>query len=278
MDALGVWLLSDPLDRQKLALLVFCMVEVQVLVARLAWRMRSAGVGRERLIAVRDSWLGRGAAQVLRLFYHVGVPLLVLWRGALYPDIYRAMGIATTYTGRWYLGSLLLGGGEPGWALYVGVGVAIGSVTLGLLLAVWAWYARMVLEPFGPREGAILHAVPFWVALREALYLQLLWALYRGVANLLTDDRLWAAFISLALISLPWILDPRRRRDLLGARGYLVVQAWLFALATAFLSITIQALWFLVAMHTLWIWFSGQALAHFSGATAYRSASPPRWF
>jgi hypothetical protein len=206
----------------------------------------------------------------------VGVPLIVLWRGVLYRDLYRKMGIATTYVGPWYLGLLLLGLGESEQILALGLGTAIGGALLGCLFLVWVGYARVVLERLGPGVPAMLSAVPFWVALREALYLQLLWALYRGVADLLTGDPLWAAFISLALVTFSWALDPRRRRDLFCVRGYLVVQDWLLALFTAFLSLTVQALWFLILMHTLWLWFSGQMLAHLARGTAYQAAPRSR--
>ena len=176
----------------------------------------------------------------------------MLWRGALDGAIYREMGIATTYVGRWHSGLLLLGLGEPEHVLDLGVGMAIGGAMLGLLLVVWAWYVRVVLEPSGARATVIVPAVPFGVALREALYLQLLWALYRGVAAMLSGDRLWAVFISLALIAFSWALDP---------------------LFTALLSLTVQALWLLVAMHTLWMWFSGQALAHLARSMTCYTAS-----
>jgi hypothetical protein len=286
VDPLYVWLLSDPLDGQKLALLVFCMSGIHVLSAQLAWRMSLAGAGRGPLAILWHSWLGRGIAQLLRLFYYVGVPLIVLWRGVLDRTVVREMGVATTYVGRTprfvgrtphfvgrHLGLLLLGLGEPEHAMHLGIGMAIGGAMLGLLLVVWAWYVCVVLEQSGAPETVIVSPLPFWVALREALYLQLLWALYRGVAAMLTGDRLWAAFISLALVALSWALDPRRRLDLLSTRGYLVVQDWLCALFTALLSLTVQVLWFLVVMHTVWMWFSGQALAHLAGSRTGQTAS-----
>ncbi|MBN1812859.1 MAG: hypothetical protein JXA14_13570 [Anaerolineae bacterium] len=276
MAPLVAWLLSDPLDLQKLAFLVFCMVGIHVLSAQLAWRMSLAGAGRGLLAIMWHSWLGRGIARLLRLFYHVGVPLIVLWRGALDRTVVRAMGLATTYVGRWHPGLLLLGLGEPGHAMHLGIGMAIGGAMLGLLLVVWAWYGRVVLEQTGLQEAAIVPALPFWVALREALYLQLLWALYRGVTAMLTGDRLWAAFISLALVALSWTLDPRRRLDLLSARGYVVVQDWLCALFTALLSLTVQVLWFLVVMHTVWMWFGSQALAHLARSGTCQATSGSR--
>jgi hypothetical protein len=260
MDVLYAWLLSDPFGREKLALLVLCMVGIHILSSQLVWRISSTkSVGWGFVAVVRQSWFGRGMAHILRLFYYVGVPLVVLWRGALY----REMGIATTYVGNWDLGLLLTGLGGSEEVLHLGLGAAIGGATLGALLVVWGWYARAVLGRLTSREVALVSAVPWWVALREALYLQLLWALYRGFAILLTGDLFRASYVSLVLIAVCWAFDPRRRSDLASSRGHLVVQDWLFALFTTFLALTVQSLWFLVVMHTLWIWFSGQVLAHF---------------
>ncbi len=210
--------------------------------------------------------------QVLRLVYFVGIPLIVLWRGGLYGDIYREMGIATTYVGRWdsALPLLLLGPGESESLRQLSAGVAIGGAFLGVLFVVWIWYARAVLAQGEPGEAGTTQVMPWWIALQEALYAQLLWALYRAFAATLTADRLKVAFIGLALITASWILDPRRRHDLLGTRGHLVVQDWLFALLTAFLSLTVRTLWFLVLMHALWLWFSGRMLAHLSTPSDYQ--------
>jgi hypothetical protein len=258
------WLLSDPFGREKLALLVLCMVGMHIVSAQLAWRMGFGPVERASGGLYGRSWFGRWAIKVLRLSYYVGVPFLALSRSALDGDLYREMGIATTYAGGWASSwpLLLAGLGEAEQILNLGVGAAIGSATLLVLLLVWIWYQRVVLDRVESREGAVVAAVPGWVALREALYLQFLWALYRGFAGTLTDDRLAAACIGLALVALCWMADPRRRHALIGPRGHLVVQDWLFALFTAFLSLTVRTLWFLVLMHATWIWFSGQVLAH----------------
>jgi hypothetical protein len=271
MDALWVWLLSDPLGQEKLALLVVCMVGIYVLSAQLAWRFKWASADGGPLAIAGRSWFGQWAVQVLRLFYYVGVPLIVLWRGALH----REMGIATTYVGRWdaSLPLLLLGLGEAEHVLHLGTGVVLGCLVLGVLLIVWIWYTRVALARVGSQETRIVPDVTWWAALQEALYLQLLWALYRGTAAQLIADRLQAAFVSLALVTVSWILNPQRRRDLFGPGGYLVVQDWLFALFTAFLSLTVQALWFLVLMHTLWIWFSGRVMAHLTRSSLHQAVS-----
>jgi hypothetical protein len=269
------WLLSNPFGREKLALLVTCMVGMYILSAQLAWRMGFGSVERALEGLNGRSWFVGWLSQVLRLLYYVGVPLLVLWRSAHYSDLYREMGIATTYAGNWTSSwpLLLTGLGEAEQILNLGVGAAIGSATLLVLLIIGIWYKRVVLDRVQSQEDAVVAPVPGWVALREALYLQLLWALYRGFAATLTADRLQAASIGLALVAVCWISDPRRRYDLVSSRGYLAVQDWLFALFTAFLSLTVRALWFLVVMHVLWIWFSGQVLSHLSRSSALQAIS-----
>jgi hypothetical protein len=97
---------------------------------------------------------------------------------------------------------------------------------------------------------------------------QLLWAFYRGFAFILVADRVQATLLSLALISIPWALNPRYRRDLFSTRGYWVVQQWLLALLTALVSLTTNQLWFLILVHFLWVWLGGRLLAHLSEVIA----------
>jgi hypothetical protein len=266
------WLLSAPFGNEKLALLVLCMVGIHVLSAQLAWRM---GSNAHSLGCFGRLWLGRWVVQVLRLVYYVGVPLVVLWRGVLDGELNREMGIATTYVGPWdsAFPLLLLGLGEPESIRQLSVGAAIGGVSLGALFVIWMWYGRAVLAEEAPGESGAARAVPWWSALREALYAQSLWALYRTLAATLTTDRVTVVFAGLGLITALWILDPRKRHDLAGARAHLVVQDWLFALFTAFLSLYVRTFWLLVVMHTLWIWFSGRLLAYLSASYRHQVAS-----
>ena len=261
------WLLSDDLGRDKLALLVFCMLAMYALSAQLDWRLRQATRKRGAVLVLERSWFGRWAAQILRLFYYVGIPLVVLWRGALV----REMRIPTTFVGLAPMGDWdgkailsLLGLAEVENAFRLPRGLAVGGGTLGVLIALWVWYARTMLCSAEYGLGKPLPPVPWWEALRGALFLQLLWALYRGFAAILIPHRVYAAFASLALVSIPWLLDPRRRHDLFGPRGYLVVQDWLYALLTVLVSLTVHALWFLILVHALWQWVSGHVLAHLS--------------
>ncbi len=262
-----MWLLSDDLGRDKVALLVLCMLAISVLSAQLDWRLGRAGVRRGPVSVLGRSWFGRWTGQTLRLFYYVGIPLAVLWRGALV----REMGIPTTYVGlaqvgRWDGTAVLslLGMAEAGDALHFVRGAAVGGGTLCALVVLWVWYARTILctAELGPSDP--LPAVSWWEALRGALFLQLLWALYRGFATVLIANPVYAAFASLALVLIPWVLDPRRWHDLFTPRGYLVVQDWVFALLTVFVFLTVQTLWFLILVHALWRWVSGRVLAHLS--------------
>ena len=107
-------------------------------------------------------------------------------------------------------------------------------------------------------------AVLWWDALKQALLAQFLWAFYRGFALLVVPHRTQAAFLALALISIPWALDPRHWYDLFSPRGYRVVLEWMLALLTVVVSLVTNQLWFLIGMHVLWVWVSGRLLAHLS--------------
>jgi hypothetical protein len=277
MDPLLDWLLSASFGREKLALLVLCQAGIYALSSQLVWRMRCAGAGQGFLVSLGRSWFGRWMGQVARLVYFVGVPLAVLWRDAPSGDVYREMGIPTTYVGGGDANQvlLLLGLGEAEALRQLSAGVAIGGASLVLLLVLWVWYVRAVLARPEFQPSGTLRAVPWWNALQEALYAQLLWALYRGAAATWIVDRTMAAFVGLVLAVFPWVLDPGRRRSLFSLRGHLVVQDWLFALLTAFLSLSVRAIWFLVLMHTCWMWLTGRMLAHLSRPYAFRAASTP---
>jgi hypothetical protein len=153
----------------------------------------------------------------------------------------------------------------------LGAGLAVGMGALLALVVVWVWYARTVL----PAAGLALEspdAVPWWDALRQALLAQFLWAFYRGFALLVVPHRAQAGLLGLALISIPWALDPRHWHDLFSARGDRVVLEWVLALFTVLVSLAANQLWLLVALHALWVWVSGQLLAYLSERSVDRSA------
>lgn len=239
------WLLSADLGRDKLALLLLTSISTYALATNWAWQI---GLGK--------SPFGRWATQFFRLLYYLGVPSAVLWRGGLVSQ----MGIPTTYAGQNapMLAMHLLGLDQARDMLLVGKGLVLGTGALCLLVAVWIWYARTE-----PGVSAQDRQMPWWIAMREAVFMQFHWAFYRGFVATLTPDRTVVAFASVALVAFSWLWSPQRRHDLFTPRGYLVVQDWMCALFTAFVSLTIQALWLLILMHVLWLWVGGKVLSRF---------------
>lgn len=305
--ALLNWLLSASLDREKLALLVLCMLVGYVVAANLAWRLfYSRAAASSSILAVapgRDAaapgrpavwrWVTRWVEQAIRLLYYVGVPCAVFARqsGSTAGALFAEAGIPTT----WIVhggGTQPHGGGTqpqsvPWQQLVVdemfqvddvGAAAAIWVGGACLFVAVWIWYAwvsstakwdSITVNASGMQGSSIA----WWQALREALFLQTLWAFYRGsIAMHIADSSRWdsaatVAFLVLALVSVSWLLSPLRRqaaRD--PARGYQVGRDWMLALLTICTAMTIRSLWLLVLMHWMWLWTGDRVLK--------RAASP----
>jgi len=263
------WLLDGEFGRDKLALLVLCTLAISVLAAHVRERLRRSPAAQRGTRG--QTWVARWGSESLRLLFCLGIPLGVLARGALV----REMGVPTTLVGEAQAGDAV-----PAWTWIrrvlawleltdaaslarLSVGLAVGAGACALLVAVWVWYVRKVLATSNLRFD-VSPAVPWWEALRQALLAQFLWAFYRGFARLLVPNRAQAALLALALISIPLALHPQHRRDLLSSRGYRVVEEWLLALLTVLVSLATHQLWFLIAMHTLWVWVGRRALAHLS--------------
>jgi hypothetical protein len=274
------WLLDGELGRDKLALLVLCTLSISVLAAQVRWRLRRSPILKRGILG--RTWVGRWLLESLRLFFCVGIPLTLLGRGALV----REMGLPLTL-----VGEVQAGDAVPAWTWIsrvlawleltdalslarLGAGLAVGVGALVTLVAVWVWYERTVLASadfrFEGRPG-----VSWADAVRQALLAQFLWAFYRGVSLLLVPQRAQAALLALGLISIPWALHPRHRRDLLSTRGYQVVQEWLLALFTVLVSLATNQLWFLIVMHTLWVWVSGRLLAHLAESSLLETGITP---
>jgi hypothetical protein len=251
------WFLSDDLGRDKLALIVLCTLVLYGLATHLAWRLLFLGTGRKLVVAVASSWAGRWLVQGLRLLYYAGIPLAVLLRG---PYVSQ-MGVPTTYVRDWdgdaVLRLLSIAGVRDVRHLWGAIWIGLGG--LCLLVAIEIWTLRTV-----PGLGNALSPSPAWTVVREAVFLQMLWALYRSLASTLVPRPLHAAFLSLALISLAWLLNPRRRHDLFTARGYAVVRDWLLALMTVLAAPRVGSLWLLMLMHALWLWASDRVWTRFS--------------
>lgn len=276
------WLLAGDLGRDKLALLVLCMLAISVLSAHVSWRLRRPASGQRR---IRERiWVARWLVACLQVFFCVGIPLGVLARGALV----REMGLPVTLVGPasssfedapfawpWLVRGLAwLELADAQGLVRLGTGLALGVGALAVLGAVWLWYARAVLAPAN-LALAMRPLVPWWDALRQAILAQFLWAVYRGFALLVIPDRTQAALFALALISIPGALSPRHSHDLLSMRGYLIVQEWLIALFTVLISITINQLWLLIVLHALWVWGSGRLLTHLVERSSREATATP---
>jgi hypothetical protein len=251
---LVAWLLSADLGREKLALLLFCTLVGYVLTANLVWRLFFAPQGASWRgsipLSTRWPWIWEWVIQGGRLIYYVGVPYVVFARGALV----QPAGIPTTWVGS---GSNVL------WRLYasdetlayIGTAAAMWIGGVCLFVAVWIWYARVNAGDVESR------AIPWWQALREAVFLQMLWAFYRGVISAQTTNAIYITFVVMILISVSWFLSPLRQEDINNpSRGYGVVRDWMLALLTAAAATSVRSLWLLVMMHWMWLWTSDRVL------------------
>ena len=255
LDSL-LWAVGPELTREKLTFLVLCMLAMHALAANLAFRLRLR----------RSAW-GQALIGLTRVCFYLGVPAVVLWRGALV----SSLGLPTTYVeeSALELGLQLLGIGEPQGLLAVGRGIAIAAGLLVLQIVLWVWYARTA--PLAPDGEA---ALSWWGALGDALLFQFYWAFLRGVVALYTADPAYLALGGLALGTGAWLFDPWRRRQLLGPRGYRVVQDLLAALCTAVLVFSTDALWLLVLAHALGLWVGGRVVARLGEAGQAANVQP----
>jgi hypothetical protein len=238
------WLLSADFGRDKLALLVLCSASAYVVAARLSWKWR----------ALRSIFY-RALTEIVRLVYYVGVPVAVLWRGALMAEL----GIPTTYFGsnRVRIALQWLGVGRPQELLYLLNGLSLVAGALLVQIGVWIWYGRTLSSM--PVDVPLC----WWRAVWEGVLLQVQWAFYRGVVSQFTMDSNYVALSTLLLIVVPWLLDPRRRHDLYTPRGYRVIQDWMCALLGSLIAVRFEMVWPLVLSHALWLWAGGRVLARF---------------
>jgi len=268
---LVAWLLGEEMGRDKLALLVLCTLSISVLVAHLGWRLRRSGEQRRRM--ARGTWVRYWLVESCKLFFYVGIPLVVLARGALVREIgvpvtlvepNNASSTEPAFASHWIARGLAwIEMTDVRSLVRMGAGLAAGSGALVVLVTVWVWYVRTVL----PSASLVIEPLPAVVwsdALRQAFLSQFLWAFYRGFALLLVPQRVQAALLALALISAQWALDPQHWHDLFSPRAYRVVLQWMLAFFTVVVSLVTNQLWFLIGMHALWVWVSGRLLAHLS--------------
>ena len=265
MSVLAGWMLSADLGRQKLSLLALCVAAVYVLSSRLQWRLMQPERGRRLALRIGQSQLGRGTLQLVRLIYYVGIPAAALWRARRLQEL----ALPTDDVQNWDMNALfrLFGAGTPGSVARLGAALAVAGGSLCLMMAVWVWYAHAVLcrPSLSPRSQVPPFA--WWVAVREALFMQVFWLFCRSVVRLWTGDRVWVAFASVALTVAMWVLSPvrlERLRDPL--RAHVEVQRWMLAMWTGAAYLVTDSLWPLVLWHALWLWLGGRTLGYLSGA------------
>ena len=90
MGDYSLWLLADDLGRDKLVLLVLCMLSASVLSAHLRWRLGRVSSAQGE--SDRRGWAGRWLGACWQLCLSLGIPLGVLMRGVLV----REMGVPVT--------------------------------------------------------------------------------------------------------------------------------------------------------------------------------------
>jgi len=202
---LGVWIAGS--------------IVLYALATNLAWRVRTGWPGwpgreLERLSRWRYApCLG----EILRLLYYIGLPYAVVTFRRTGQPAY--MGIPplegnTLTVGKTILDLLGLAHPDEAWqTLWPALGLTAGSLVLAAILC-W-WYARSLrdlLPDLAP--AADVETIPWWIAFREAAYLQVHWAFYRSGTILLTDDFYGGTALGLILIFLEWSLNPAWRADL----------------------------------------------------------------
>ncbi len=176
----------------------------------------------------RDSGTGSLLAEIALFVYHIGLPFLALIAGSISLDL---LGLGTD----WSRGDHLAGFTLPQW--FTGLAGAAGAVAFVLIALAGAK---------APRTTTGYDSSGFtW--LRDAIYDEAHWVLYRSPFVLLFDDLFFGALAGLALVGLEWIIRQRiapRESD----RNERMLTL-LCALTSALLYITTQNLWLMIGAH-----------------------------
>jgi hypothetical protein len=251
------WLLSPDFGREKLALAALCSVALYVLAGQLGQRLYPGGI---------KGWLGRLMLQAVRMCHYVCLPAAAIWRG----DLYSAVGIPTTLAATWQDSPRLHLVGPARSASLAGLGQGI-TLAVGLLVVVlgfWTWYANVSRR--GPNATERLTTggpLAWWDAAREAVYAQLLWAFYRGVAAEWTGESVYSVFASLLIVAVSWLLSPWRRQRLLKSWGAaLVASDWVLAVGAALIALSVSSLVLLIPLHAVLVWMGQRVLHHLLAA------------
>ncbi len=244
-----------PESQAELGMWIAVSIVLYALVTNLAWRTRTEWTGwpgraMARLVRWRYApWMG----EILRLLYYVGLPYTVIVFRRVGQPAY--MGIPPLEGNALTIGEAilqLLGLAHPDEAwqiLWPALGLTAGALALTALLC-W-WYTRS-LRALPPVTVPITNAGPisWWIAFREAAYLQMHWAFYRSGTILLTENFYSGTALSLVLICLEWALNPAWRTDLRQPfRAEVRLSRLSLALITALLFYYTRNLWMGILVH-----------------------------
>ena len=194
----------------------------------------------------------RFALEALRLAYFMGLPYLALGGWPRRP----LQGLLSLTD----LGIVSLSPAWPAtrWLGAIGLGLALGTVALLILVLAWSHARRGK-----PEQRLQLPARPWWALLIEGLYQQVHWAFYRSVLALLLGDLYIGAFWGLVLVYVEWASNPFWRRSWRSGTG--AAEQWLhaaLALVSALVFLLTRNLVVCLGVHwliSLSLWHTGRA-------------------
>jgi hypothetical protein len=233
------WFLLDP-QTAPLSWVALSLT-AYALATHMAWAARWILTDRPgRLTALMQAGWFAGPVQVARLLYYLVVPYLTLVWGIFTP---RSLGLI------W-----------PDDQAILRQFVAIAAGLTALLAVSWAHYARSRRELSSPPVGnswpvgapALVLPLGWAVVLRESVFAQAHWALYRAgfVALLQNNDQ--GIWLALAVILLEGYLNPWHRYDLQHAdRAEPILLTAQLAMVTTALFLIGGSTWLTLAWHAV---------------------------
>lgn len=216
----------------RLLVAVLAHLALYVVANNLAWLLRVPRADRVgQLVAFAREWDARlSLGEWLRLAYYLVLPYLILYWGWASP--------------------LDLGLADLDWIGGVGTTVALGVVSLVVLVWLWWQHARLSETPLFLPQAQWLEEPWGWVfVLRESVLLEVWWAFCRSPMLVLTDSY-WGVYAGLAAVLAAALLNPRVRHEL-RTPGYRegVILTGSLAMVTATLYVLVRNLWLCIALH-----------------------------
>ncbi len=218
----------------RLLVAILAHLALYVISTNVAWLLRIPRAGRlGQVVNLARQWDSRlSLGELLRLAYYLLAPYLILYWGWASP--------------------LDLGLADLDWIGGIGVTVALGLGCLLLLAWLWWQHTRLTEGPLALEQVQWLEQPWGWVLLlREAVYLEVWWALCRSPMLVLAGPY-WGVYWGLAAAFAAALLNARVRHEL-RMPGYReeVILTGLLATVTATLYVFTHNLWLCIALHLL---------------------------